>query len=241
MLCCNATAGQKILSMLPSFRRIMTTALFSLCSMTMWSLQYQAERTLSAFFHTMDCIRSWKRTEMVEHRASQDLSLDSVGLVAPLASSQLGTLLFWKNRWAGSFRFGIVLITSYYIFLHLIAWYHLLIDGLECPPRLSPSFVLSGTQLSQWSCPDVKHKMRKRNQNSYHIMLPCVRTGQRGQGFPVRLNEKADIPVKPPLMQGYTCWISRSFRQITHIGASKSRKYTITLYCSWTSNRQTKR
>ena len=40
---------------------------------------------------------------------------------------------------------------------------------------------------------------------TYHIMLPCVRTGQRGQGFPVRLNEKADIPVKPPLMQGYTC------------------------------------
>lgn len=113
MLCCNATAGQKILSMLPSFRRIMTTALFPLFSMTTWSLQYQAERTLSAFFHTMDCIRSWKRTEMVEHRASQDLSLDSVGLVAPLASSQLGTLLFWKNRWAGSFWFGIVLIRSY--------------------------------------------------------------------------------------------------------------------------------
>ena len=113
MFCCIATAGQNILSMLPSFRRIMTTALFSLCSMTMWSLQYQAERTLSAFFHTVDCIRSWKRTEIVEHHASQDLSVDSVGLVALLASSQLGTLLFWKHRWAGSFWFGIVLIRSY--------------------------------------------------------------------------------------------------------------------------------
>ena len=127
MFRCNATAGQKILSMLPSFRRIMTTALFPLFSMTMWSLQYQAERTLSAFFHTMDCIRSWKRTEMVEHHASQDLSVDSVGLVAPLASSQLGTLLFWKNRWAGSFRFGIVLITSYCILLHLITSYYILL------------------------------------------------------------------------------------------------------------------
>jgi hypothetical protein len=48
-------------------------------------------------------------------------------LVAPLASSQLGTLLFWKNRWAGSFRFGIVLITSYCILLHLITSYYILL------------------------------------------------------------------------------------------------------------------
>ena len=141
----------------------MTTALFSLCSMTIVVSAISGRtNTFCILPHNgLLSLMETHRNCWTSRKPRFITWFSWLGGTAGIFAA--GTLLFWKNRWAGSFWFGIVLIRSYCL-ISLTYWW------LGMSSRLSPSFVLSGSQLSQWSCPDVKHKKRKRNQN---LILLC--------------------------------------------------------------------
>ena len=156
MVCCNAKAGQKIWSMLPNFRRIMTTGLFPLLSMTMWSLQYQAEQTLLPHNGSHSLMETHTRKEIVEQNHHARFR-------------RINGPVWYNIHYLISFAYWTYWLLNEDDFSIIHQPY-----GLESPPPLSPSFVLSGNQLSQRSCPDVG-KCKKQKLTT--LVLPYASLG----------------------------------------------------------------